>query len=139
MPTTGNANTLTAEEIERAVDYVRLVFQDQGHDGDWAALADFHRDGYALAELMSAFGTLLLSEHITLIPDHPAYDAEDAPDVLTELVVRDFQHWCLQGSHTGWMAAVFLIEYMQEHGGQTLKILADVRQAARHMPQGTPA
>ncbi|MFI5867419.1 hypothetical protein [Streptomyces sp. NPDC051546] len=140
MSTTGNANALTAEEIERAADYVQLVFQSQGHDRDWAALEEFHRDGYALAKLMSAFGTLLLSDHITLIPeDHPAYDAEeDAPEVLTEVAIRDFQHWCLQGA-TGWMAAVFLIEYMQEQGDQTLQILADVRQAARYTPQDTAA
>ncbi|MFJ9080332.1 hypothetical protein ACIRO3_34625 [Streptomyces sp. NPDC102278] len=140
MASTGNTNTLSAQEIGRAADYVELVFQYQGHVKERAALEEFHRDGKGLARLMSAFGALLFRDHMTVLPDeHADCEAEYVLDALTAVNIRYFQRWCLAGggAPTAWMAAEFLIECMQEQGDQTHQILCDVRGAARYRHQLT--
>ncbi|MFF1415862.1 hypothetical protein ACFVX6_39855 [Streptomyces sp. NPDC058289] len=105
---------------------------------------EFHQDGNGLARQLSAFGALLLRDHITVFPDgHDDCNAAYILDALTAVNIRCFQRWCLAGggAPTAWMAAEFLIECMQEQGDQTLQILSDVRGAARYRHQlaGTPA
>ncbi|MFD5372625.1 hypothetical protein [Streptomyces sp. NPDC127103] len=127
---------LAPEQIRRAAAYVELVWQEQGSEGEKAALAAFHADGPELARLIGEFGALLLADYITVVPDEHA-DCESAYALrqLVTVASRYLKRWCLAGggAHTAWIAAGFLIEVMQEVD-QVSQFLADVRGDAARWP-----
>ncbi|MEK8141571.1 hypothetical protein NKH18_00250 [Streptomyces sp. M10(2022)] len=84
------------EQIRRAADYVELVWQEQGSEEEKAALAAFHADGPELARLIGEFGSLLLADYITAVPDEHA-DCESAyvMDKLVAVASRYLKRWCL--------------------------------------------
>lgn len=129
METTSPKAQLAPEQIQRAADYVELVWLYQDSEQDKAALAEFHADGQELAVLVGEFGELLLADHISVVPDEHA-DCESGY-VLGQLVAvarRYLKRWCLAGggAQAAWIAAGFLIECMQEVD-QVSQFLADVR------------
>ncbi|MCZ4100997.1 hypothetical protein [Streptomyces sp. H39-C1] len=127
---------LAPEQIQRAADYVELVWQEQGSEGDKATLAAFHADGPELARLIGEFGALLLADYLTAVPEEHA-DCESAYALrqLVTVASRYLKRWCLAGggAHTAWIAAGFLIEVMQEVD-QVSQFLADVRGDAARWP-----
>ncbi|TVL87348.1 hypothetical protein [Streptomyces sp. SAJ15] len=56
---------------------MELVWRYQDTEQDKAALAEFEADGPELARLIGEFGTLLLADYITAVPDEHA-DCESA-------------------------------------------------------------
>src|SRR5690349_16968225 len=96
--TTSKLPELAPEQIQRAADYVELVWRSQGSEQDRVALAEFHADGLELALLMGEFGALLLADYISVVPDEHV-DCE-AGDVLGDLVAvasRYLRRWCHSG------------------------------------------
>ncbi|MFF9042267.1 hypothetical protein ACF090_43180 [Streptomyces sp. NPDC014892] len=71
-------------QIQRATDYVELVWGSRGGEQDRAALAEFHADGLELALLIGEFGALLLTDYISVVPDE--HTDCDAGHVLGDLV-----------------------------------------------------
>lgn len=127
--TTSKVPQLAPEQIARAADYVELVWRYQDSEQDKAALAQFHADGQELAVLIGEFGSLLLADYLTAVPDEHA-DCESAYALgqLVTVASRYLKRWCLAGggADTAWIAAGFLIECMQEVD-QVHQFLADVR------------
>ncbi|MEU2287850.1 hypothetical protein ABZ614_39105 [Streptomyces sp. NPDC013178] len=129
MNTKSKLTELAPEQIQRAADYVELVWQYQGSEQERAALAAFHADGSELARLIGEFGALLLADYISVVPDeHADCEAGNVLGDLVAVVSRYLKRWCLSGggAHTAWAAAGFLIECMQEVD-QVHQFLADVR------------
>ncbi len=130
METTSLKPQLAPEQIRRAADYVELVWRGQGSEESKATLAEFHTDGPELARLIGEFGSLVLEDYITAVPDEHA-DCESAYALrqLVTVASRYLKRWCLAGDggvQTALIAAGFLIECMQEVD-QVSQILADVR------------
>ncbi|TLQ38730.1 hypothetical protein [Streptomyces marianii] len=129
METKSKLPELTPEQIQRAADYVELVWRYQDSEQQRASLAAFHADGSELVRLIGEFGALLLADYISAVPDeHADCEAGDVLEDLVAVVSRYLKRWCLDGggAQTAWGAAGFLIECMQEVD-QVSQFLADVR------------
>ncbi|WP_234323325.1 hypothetical protein [Streptomyces bikiniensis] len=116
------------ERMTRAADYVELVWRHQGTEREQTELAAFHADN-RLARTVGEFGTLLLTRHLTAVPDgHVGCEAGYVLDRLATVTNRDLMRRCLTGNavEAAWSAAQFLIECMQEVD-QVSQFLADVR------------
>ncbi|MFC7796214.1 hypothetical protein [Streptomyces cinereoruber] len=116
------------ERMARAADYVELVWRYQGTEREQTELAAFHSDN-RLARTIGEFGTLLLTRHLTAVPDgHADCEAGYVMDKLAAVMSRDLMRQCLtgDGAEAAWSAARFLIECMQEVD-QVGQFLADVR------------
>ncbi|MEH0557322.1 hypothetical protein [Streptomyces sp. B21-101] len=127
--TTSKLPELAPEQIPRATDYIELVWRSQGSEQDQAALAEFHADGLELALLMGEFGALLLADYISVVPDeHTDCDAGHVLGNLVAVTSRYLRRWCHAGggAQAAYIAAVFLIECMQEVD-QVHQFLVDIR------------
>ncbi|MFJ3505387.1 hypothetical protein [Streptomyces sp. NPDC090135] len=117
------------ERMVRAADYTELVWRYQGTGQEQTELAAFHSDGSALARAVGEFGTVLLTRHLTTVPDeHADCEAGYVMHKLATVTSRDLMRRCLtsDGAETAWSAARFLVECMQEVD-QVSQLLADVR------------
>ncbi|MFC7934049.1 hypothetical protein [Streptomyces cinereoruber] len=116
------------ERMVRAADYVELVWRYQGTEREQTELAAFHADN-RLARTIGEFGTLLLTRHLTTVPDeHTDCEAGHVMHQLATVTSRNLMRQCLTGdaAEAAWSAARFLIECMQEVD-QVGQFLADVR------------
>ncbi|MGW9453794.1 hypothetical protein [Streptomyces sp. NPDC055632] len=116
------------ERMMRAADYIELVWLYQGTEREQTELAAFHADN-RLAPTIGEFGTLLLTRHLTAVPDeHADCEAGHVMHQLATVTSRYLKRWCLAGggAHSARIAAEFLIECMQEVD-QVSQFLADVR------------
>ncbi|MFE5512356.1 hypothetical protein ACFQ9J_17420 [Streptomyces sp. NPDC056529] len=76
------------ERMARAADYVELVCRYQGTEREQTALAAFHTD-HRLARTIGEFGALLLTRHLTTVPDeHTDYEAGHVTHKLTVVTSR---------------------------------------------------
>ncbi|MEV7659606.1 hypothetical protein AB0O39_36260 [Streptomyces anulatus] len=109
---------------------MELVWQEQGSEGEKAALARFHADGPVLARLIGEFGALLLADHLTVVPDeHAGCESAYVAGKLVTVASRYLKRWCLAsgaGAHSAWIAAGFLTECMQEVD-EVHQFFADIR------------